>query len=111
MDMERVACEVCLKEIQRSEAVVAEATGYVACFCGLECYEKWKGRIATPEELAAGPAKRKERPQTNAPGPGMQLGHDRGVARDERVKRLIKRHPQRDEPKLDSVEDDEIPPP
>ena len=41
-DAERVACEVCLREVPRSEAVVPEATDYVAYFCGLECFEKWK---------------------------------------------------------------------
>lgn len=39
---EQVACEVCLKEIPKSEAVVAEATDYVLHFCGIECYAKWK---------------------------------------------------------------------
>ncbi len=41
-NVERVACEVCLKEIPKSEAMVAEATDYVLHFCGLECYAKWK---------------------------------------------------------------------
>ena len=39
---ERVRCEVCLKEIPRSEARSGEATEYVAYFCGLDCYEKWQ---------------------------------------------------------------------
>jgi hypothetical protein len=38
----RVACEICLKEIPKSEAVVPEASDYVAYFCGLECYEQWR---------------------------------------------------------------------
>ena len=37
-----VACDVCLKEIPKSEAKVEEATDYIAYFCGLECYEKWQ---------------------------------------------------------------------
>ena len=37
-----VACELCLKEIPKSEAKVEEAADYVAYFCGLECYDKWK---------------------------------------------------------------------
>jgi hypothetical protein len=41
-DMMQVACEVCMKEIPKSEAMVAEATDYVLHFCGLECYSKWK---------------------------------------------------------------------
>lgn len=40
----RVACEVCLKEVPRSEAVVPEAVDYVTYFCGLDCYEKWKSQ-------------------------------------------------------------------
>ena len=39
-----VECNVCLKEIPKSEAKVEEATDYVAYFCGLECYEKWKSQ-------------------------------------------------------------------
>ncbi|VAW91942.1 hypothetical protein MNBD_GAMMA23-205 [hydrothermal vent metagenome] len=39
---EKVACDVCLKEIPRSEAKVEEVTDYVAHFCGLECYKKWQ---------------------------------------------------------------------
>ena len=39
---EKVTCEICLKEIPRSEAKVEEAADYVAHFCGLECYEKWQ---------------------------------------------------------------------
>jgi hypothetical protein len=39
---EKVACEICLKEIPISEAMSAEAIDYVAHFCGLECYAKWK---------------------------------------------------------------------
>lgn len=36
-----VPCEVCLKEIPRSEAVNAEAEDYVVHFCGLDCYRAW----------------------------------------------------------------------
>ena len=39
---ELVACEVCLREVPRSEAVVPEAADYVAYFCGLRCFEQWK---------------------------------------------------------------------
>ncbi|OGA46614.1 MAG: hypothetical protein A3F74_25305 [Betaproteobacteria bacterium RIFCSPLOWO2_12_FULL_62_58] len=39
---EKVKCEVCLKEILRSEAKSAEAVEYVAYFCGLDCYKQWK---------------------------------------------------------------------
>jgi len=37
-----VSCDVCLKEIPKSESKVEEASDYVAYFCGLECYEKWQ---------------------------------------------------------------------
>ena len=39
-----VSCEVCLKEIPVSEAKSEEASGYVAHFCGLECYAIWKAQ-------------------------------------------------------------------
>ena len=41
------------------------------------------------------------------PGPEIQEGTGRSPSRDERVKRMVKRHPQRDEPRTDSVEKDE----
>ena len=37
-----VACEVCLKEIPMSESSSCEASDYVAYFCGLDCYDKWR---------------------------------------------------------------------
>jgi hypothetical protein len=39
-----VSCEVCLKEIPVSEAKSEEASGYVAHFCGLECYAIWEAQ-------------------------------------------------------------------
>jgi len=39
---ETVTCEICLKELPRSEARVDEVDDYVAYFCGLDCYEKWQ---------------------------------------------------------------------
>ena len=52
---ERVSCEVCLKEVPKSEAAMAEARDYVAYFCGLECYQKWIDQRAaqTPPKPAA----------------------------------------------------------
>lgn len=38
---EQVQCSVCLKEIPSSEAQSAEASDYVAHFCGLDCYDQW----------------------------------------------------------------------
>lgn len=40
--VEKVACEICLKEIPVSEAKIDEASDYVAYFCGLDCYTEWK---------------------------------------------------------------------
>lgn len=50
VDVERVACEVCLKEVPRSEATVPEAVDYFVYFCGLDCYEKWKKQTADKHE-------------------------------------------------------------
>ena len=44
IEVEQVACMICLKEVPISEAIVPEATDYVMHFCGLECYEKWKNQ-------------------------------------------------------------------
>ena len=52
IDAERVTCEVCLKEISKSEALGPEATDYVVYFCGLECHESWKGQRAKLTEQA-----------------------------------------------------------
>lgn len=52
VDVERVACEVCLKEVPRSEATVPEATDYVVYFCGLDCYQRWKSQGAKPNDQA-----------------------------------------------------------
>lgn len=39
---ELVSCDICRKEVPLSEAKMPEAVDYVAHFCGLECYAKWK---------------------------------------------------------------------
>jgi len=45
-----------------------------------------------------------------APAPEIQEGAgSRSPARDERTKRTLKRGPRREEPRIDSVEPDEIP--
>lgn len=44
VEVEQVACEICLKEVPLSEAISPEATDYVAHFCGLDCYDKWKNQ-------------------------------------------------------------------
>lgn len=52
------------------------------------------------------PEQRKEK----SPASTTQQGERRGIVTDERLKRLVKQHPQRDEPKVDSVEPLELPP-
>jgi hypothetical protein len=56
----------------------------------------------------------KQQPKAGAAQPGpdaeFQLGESRGIGKDERLKRVVKRHPQRDEPRVDSVDTDELPP-
>lgn len=41
-EVEKVPCDICRKEVPLSEAKISEAADYVAHFCGLECYTKWK---------------------------------------------------------------------
>jgi hypothetical protein len=45
---ERIACEICLKEVPISEAKSEEASDYFFHFCGIDCYTKWKEQ-ETPE--------------------------------------------------------------
>lgn len=41
VDVERIACKICLKEVLLSKAIVPEATDYFVHFCGIECHQKW----------------------------------------------------------------------
>lgn len=41
-EVEKIACDICRKEVPLSEAKTPEAMDYVAHFCGLECYTKWQ---------------------------------------------------------------------
>ncbi len=50
VEVEQVACAICLKEVPRTEATVPEAADYVMHFCGLECYEKWKNQRGKPDD-------------------------------------------------------------
>jgi hypothetical protein len=52
----------------------------------------------------------KKTPEREMPEPEIQEGHSRGRARDDKLKRIIKRHPKRDEPRVDSVDDVDLPP-
>jgi Domain of unknown function (DUF3330) len=92
IDPQSVFCEVCAKRVPKSEAVVTEGRDHTAYFCSSGCYERWSGERAP------------------APPPHeVQEGAGRSKSRDERLKRAIRQHPQRDEPKADSVERDELP--
>jgi hypothetical protein len=92
IDPQSAFCEVCLKRVAKSEALVDEGRDGTVHFCGAGCYERWQG------------------PRAGAPAAGeAQEGAGRSKSRDERLKRLVKQHPQRDEPKADSVERDETP--
>lgn len=51
-----VACNICMKEVPISEATVPEASDYFVHFCGLECFAKWKTRIATESKAEVPPA-------------------------------------------------------
>jgi len=46
-----VSCEVCLKEIPKSEATVPEAVDYFVYFCAPDCYQKWNHRRALDEQV------------------------------------------------------------
>jgi hypothetical protein len=46
IEPEKVACEVCFKEIPLSEATSVKATDYIVYYCGLECYDQWKKQKA-----------------------------------------------------------------
>ncbi|HWQ40361.1 MAG TPA: hypothetical protein VNM24_17415 [Burkholderiales bacterium] len=49
---------------------------------------------------------RRPRPRRRtAPQPEVQQGDGRSKARDDALKRIIKQHPLRDEPRVDSVEE------
>jgi hypothetical protein len=94
-DPQGVFCEACLKLVPRSESLSAEGRDYVAYFCGADCYDRWH----------------RQRPPLAEPGArDIQEGAGRSISRDERVKHAAQQHPQRDEPKADSVEPDELPP-
>lgn len=93
VDAQSVFCEVCAKTLPRSAALIAETRDYVAYFCGETCYAKWHAE-----------------PASESAHPAIQEGRERGKSQDDRLKRIVRQHPLRDEPRADSVEPDEIPP-
>jgi hypothetical protein len=91
-DPQSVFCEVCMKRVPLAAALVAEGKDFTVSFCSNTCYERWRGRRAP------------------APPPHeLQEGAGRSISRDERLKRTSRQHPQRDEPRADSVERDDLP--
>ena len=52
----------------------------------------------------------KKTAESEIPQPEIQEGRSRGKARDDKLKRIIKRHPKRDEPRVDDVDDTDVPP-
>ena len=92
-DPERVFCEICSKPVSKTEALITEGRDFTVYFCSAHCYERWGSeRAAEPLSHVQG-----------------TIEHSREL--DDRMKALAKRHPQRDEPRVDSVEQDELPPP
>lgn len=41
---QKVNCEVCLKEIPKTDAKCTEVHDYVMYFCGLDCYQEWSSK-------------------------------------------------------------------
>jgi hypothetical protein len=56
IELEHIPCEVCLREVPKSEAIVPEAAEYFVYFCGLDCYRRWKSEGAKAEDQAGEPA-------------------------------------------------------
>lgn len=56
VELELVACDICLKEVPISEATVPEATDYVVHFCGIDCYQKWKQQAEPADEPGTTPS-------------------------------------------------------
>ena len=46
---DRVACEVCLREVPRSAGRAQECADYVRYFCGDDCYPQWLEAAQMPE--------------------------------------------------------------
>lgn len=42
IEVDLIACEICLKEVPLADAATPETDDYVAHFCGLACYALWK---------------------------------------------------------------------
>lgn len=91
---ERVFCEICLKDVVKSEAMLGEMRDNVAYFCGPNCYAKWM------KQHAAHASRKTAETQAE-----VQSGHGRSKAKDDRLKRAARQHPTRDEPRIDEPEE------
>jgi hypothetical protein len=72
----------------------------------MQVHRDMKGAHAMIRQPTPKPEPRKDAP----PEPGVQQGGARSRTDDDRLKRIVKQHPQRDEPKVDSVEPGDTPP-
>lgn len=55
VELEQVSCEICMKEVPLTEAMVPEAEGYFVHFCGLDCYQQWKSKSEESDKEADKP--------------------------------------------------------
>lgn len=83
-DPQSVFCEVCSKPVPKAEALISEGRDHVAYFCSNTCYDRWQGPRAPQPPASA----------------EIQEGAGRSHSRDDRLKRAMKQHPQRDEPRV-----------
>lgn len=92
---ERVFCEACGKLLAPLAAIALEAKDYVAYFCAPACRERWQG----------------ERPPAMPPHEPVHEGRSRSKVRDDLDKKALRRKPQRNLSRVESVEPDEVPAP
>jgi len=55
VEIEHITCEICLKEVPASEAMVSEAMDYIVYLRGLDCYERCKAQQAKPDDQVKQP--------------------------------------------------------
>jgi hypothetical protein len=91
---ERVFCEVCLKDVPKRTAMLSETRDNVVYFCGADCYAKWMKEHAAPASGAP-----------LQPEAELQTGHGHSKVRDDRLKRALRQHPERDEPRIDEPQE------
>lgn len=54
IELDTVACDICLKDIPESVAQTMEGQDYIHHFCGLECSIKWQETEKTKKKAANG---------------------------------------------------------